>query len=244
MIGEHLGSFRIEEILGTGAMGVVYRATLDTPAAKRKSAAVKVISGEIAGKGKAYERFRREADILKQFRHPNIVQFLGMGRSNGTHYFAMEYVPGENLEAVLKQRGPLPWQEVVDLGIQVCEALQYAHAQGVVHRDLKPSNLMVNAEGQVKLTDFGIAKDLDATALTDPGRTLGTAAYMAPEQIQGKDVSHQTDLYSLGIVLYQILTGSMPFTGGSMIVLMQQQLSLPPPRPSVKVPKIPPQPTT
>src|SRR5579871_4257963 len=162
MIGEKLGSFRIESILGTGAMGVVYRATSETTG---KFAAVKVISNEIIQRNRMYERFRRESEILQQFRHPNIVRFLAVGRYQGTSYFAMEYVAGETLEQMLEHRGPLPWQEVVNLGSQVCEALHYAHSQSVVHRDLKPSNLMISEKGQVKLTDFGIAKDLDATAL-------------------------------------------------------------------------------
>jgi serine/threonine-protein kinase len=237
MIGEKLGSFRIDAVLGTGAMGVVYRGTNE---ATGRSAAVKVISSEIAKQGKTYERFRREAEILQQFRHPNIVRFLALGRFQGTAYFAMEYVAGENLEQLLARRGALPWREVVELGIQTCEALHYAHQHGVVHRDLKPSNLMVNEAGQLKLTDFGIAKDLDATALTAPGRTLGTAAYMAPEQIRGTpDVSHKTDLYSLGIVLYQMLTGQTAFSGTSAVVLMHCHLNQPPPRPSAKVPEIP-----
>ncbi len=236
MIGEKLGSFRIEAILGTGAMGVVYRATSDVG----KPAAVKVISGEIAKQGKAYERFRREAEILQQFRHPNIVRFLAMGRFKGTSYFAMEYVPWQNLEEALNKRGSLPWREVVDLGIQICDALHYAHEHGVVHRDLKPSNLMISEQGEIKLTDFGIAKDLDATALTAPGRTLGTAAFMAPEQIRGTpEVSHKTDLYALGIVLYQMLTGQAAFSGASAVVLMHCHLNQPPPWPSTKVPEIP-----
>ena len=133
MIGENLGSFRIESILGTGAMGVVYRAVNE---ASGKTAAVKVINGETSQKGKAYERFRREAEILQQFRHPNIVRFLALGRYKGTSYFAMEYVDGVTLEEILKQRGALPWLEVVDLSIQICDALHYAHEHGVVHRDL------------------------------------------------------------------------------------------------------------
>lgn len=237
MIGEKLGSYRVEAILGTGAMGVVYRAVSETTG---KPAAVKVISGELAQKSKSYERFRREAEILQQFRHPNIVRFLAVGRYQGTSYFAMEYVSGETLEQMLRRQGPLPWREIVDLAIQTCEALHYAHEHGVVHRDLKPSNLMVSDEGQIKLTDFGIAKDLDATALTATGRTLGTAAYMAPEQIRGTpEVSHKTDLYALGVVLYQMLTGRAPFEGSSAVVLMHCHMNEPPPRPSARVAEIP-----
>jgi hypothetical protein len=237
MIGEKLGSYRIEAILGTGAMGVVYRALSE---ATNRPAAVKVIGGEITQKSKTYERFRREAEILQQFRHPNIVRFLAVGRYKGTSYFAMEYVAGETLEQWLRSRGSIPWREVVDLGIQLSEALHYAHEHSVVHRDLKPSNLMVNEKGQLKLTDFGIAKDLDATALTATGRTLGTAAYMAPEQIRGTpEVSHKTDLYAMGVVLYQMLTGNPPFEGTSAVVLMHAHLNQPPPRPSDKTAEIP-----
>jgi serine/threonine-protein kinase len=237
MIGEKLGSFRVEAVLGTGAMGVVYRGVNETTG---KPAALKVISGEIAKQGKAYQRFRREAEILQQFRHPNIVRFLAVGRFKGTSYFAMEFISGETVEQMITRRGALPWREVVDLAIQMCEALHYAHEHGVVHRDLKPSNLMVNEQGQVKLTDFGIAKDLDATALTAPGRTLGTAAFMAPEQIRGTpEVSHKTDLYALGAVIYQMLTGQPAFSGASAVVLMHCHLNQPPPRASAKVQEIP-----
>ena len=237
MIGEQLGSFRIEAVLGTGAMGVVYRAMNDVTG---RLAAVKVISSGVAQKGKLHERFKREAEILQQFRHPNIVRFLALGRFKGTSYFAMEYVPGENMEQLLQRRGALPWREVVDLGIQLCDALHYAHEHGVVHRDLKPSNLMISTQGQLKLTDFGIAKDLDAAALTATGRTLGTAAYMAPEQIRGTPaISHKTDVYAMGVVFYQMLTGRPPFEGGSAVIQMQAHLSQPPPRPSATVPELP-----
>ena len=187
-------------------------------------------------KGKVFERFEREAEILKQFRHPNIVRWLAWGRFKGTSYFAMEYVEGVTLERVIQERGELPWREVVDLGIQLCDALHYAHEKSVVHRDLKPSNLMITADGKLKLTDFGIAKDLDRTTqLTAPGRTLGTAAYMAPEQIRGTPaVSHKTDLYALGVLFYQMLTGKPPFEGASAVVLMHCHLNEPPPRPSAR----------
>lgn len=236
-IGEKLGSFRLESVVGSGAMGVVYRGVND---ANGKPAAIKVVSGEISQRSKVYERFMREAEILKQFRHPSIVRFLAVGRFQGTSYIAMEFIQGETLDKILEKRGPLPWKEVVDLAIQICEALNYAHEHGVVHRDLKPSNLMVNDEGRIKLTDFGIAKDLDATALTATGRTLGTAAYMAPEQIRGTPaVSHKTDLYALGILLYQLLVGRVPFEGSSPMILMHNHLNEKPPRPSDKVEDIP-----
>jgi serine/threonine protein kinase len=237
MIGEKLGSFRLEQVLGSGAMGMVFLAVIETSG---RRAAVKIAHGELAQKGKVFERFQREAEIVQQFRHPNIVRFLAWGRYKGTYYFGMEYIEGPTLEKVLQERGELPWREVVKIGIQLCDALQYAHEKGVIHRDLKPSNLMLTNDGRVKLTDFGIAKDMDRTALTAPGRTLGTAAYMAPEQIRGNPaVSHKTDLYALGVLLYQMLVGKTPFEGSNAVVLMHAHLNEPPPRPSDRVQEIP-----
>jgi len=233
MIGQKLGSFLIEAELGSGAMGVVYRGVRDS--GKTRVAAVKVINLEMQVKGNAYERFVREAEILEQFRHPNIVRYLARGKSGKIFYYAMEFIPGATLDKVIERRGPLPWADVVRYAIQICDALHYAHEHSVVHRDLKPSNLMLSQDDQIKLTDFGIAKDLDATALTATGRTLGTAAYMAPEQIRGTpEVSHKTDLYALGIVLYQMLTGDLPFRGRSAMVLMHCHMNEPAPRPSAK----------
>jgi len=237
LVGEKLGSFRIESVVGSGAMGVVYKATHEKTG---RVAAVKVVSTEFAQGGKIRDRFDREAEILQQFRHPSIVRFLAVGRFRGTSYIAMEYIPGPTLEKIIADRGSLPWREVVELGIQICDALHYSHEFGVVHRDLKPSNLMITTDGKIKLTDFGIAKDLDATALTAEGRTLGTAAYMSPEQIKGSPpVSHKTDLYALGVVFYQMLTGKPPFEGSTPVVLMHSHLNEPAPRPSAKVHEIP-----
>ncbi len=237
MIGQKLGSFLIEAELGSGAMGIVY---LGVQEGKDRRVAIKVIAADQMGKGKSFERFLREASILEQFRHPNIVRYLARGKSGATYYYAMEYVSGPTLDAVLRDEEALPWRRVVALGIQLCDALQYAHDHGIVHRDLKPSNLMLNDKGRLKLTDFGIAKDLDGTAYTATGRTLGTAAYMAPEQIRGTpEVSHKTDLYALGAVFYQMLTGIPPFSGTSPVVLMHAHINQDVPRPSAKVEEIP-----
>src|SRR5262249_4035241 len=237
LIGEKLGSYRIESVLGCGAMGVVYRGTDEK---RGRPAAVKGVSGEIARGGKVQKRVEREAEILQQFRHPHIVRFLAWGKFRGTWYIAMEFVQGTTLEKLLQEHGAMPWRAVVDLALQVCDALHYAHERGVVHRDLKPSNLMVTDDRRIKLTDFGIAKDLDRTSLTATGRTLGTAAYMAPEQIRSTPaVSHKTDLYALGVVLYQMLVGRAPYEGSSPVVLMHCHLNEPAPRPSAKVQEIP-----
>jgi serine/threonine protein kinase len=237
MIGQKLGSYRIEEELGSGAMGVVYRGIHEV---KKWPVAIKVISMEQMGKGNAMDRFEREAKILAQFRHPNIVRYIGEGSSGGKYYYVMSYIKGPTLDKVLSERKQIPWRELVDLGVQLCDALQYSHDHGVVHRDLKPSNLMLTESGQLKLTDFGIAKDLDATALTGTGRTLGTATYMAPEQIRGTpEISHKTDLYSLGAVFYHLLTGSPPFQGQTALVMMHAHINDPPKRPSDKIQEIP-----
>jgi serine/threonine-protein kinase len=237
MIGQRLGSFQLESVIATGATSVVYRARNETTG---RPAAVKVLNPKPAEQGVLYERFRREAEILQQFRHPNIARFLGLGRYQGTSYFAMEFIAGETITSMLARRGPFPWPEVVRLAIPLCDALHYAHEHRVIHRSLEPTNLMVNDEGQIKLIDFSLAKDLDATALTGPRRTVGHAAVISPEQIRGTpEVGPRTDLYALGIVLYEMLTGRPPFSGATAVVLMHCHLNQPPPRPRHEVPDIP-----
>jgi predicted Ser/Thr protein kinase len=207
--GQTFGPFVIEKPLGSGAMGAVYRARY-TKNGKRM--ALKIIGLGLIGNETSLARFDREASILKQLNHPNIVRFYGAGRSQGTPYYAMEYIEGESLDHVMARRGRLTWEEVIQLGSQLCEALQHAHEKGIIHRDLKPSNLMVLADGTIKLTDFGIAKDTDVTALTAAHCTVGTAAYMSPEQCRGdRDLTFRSDLYSLGVLFYELLTGRKPF---------------------------------
>jgi serine/threonine-protein kinase len=177
-----------------------------------KKMALKVIGLGLVGNESSLARFEREANILKQLNHPNIVRFYGAGRSQGTPYYAMEYIEGESLDHVMSRRGRLTWEEVIQLGSQLCDALQHAHEKGIIHRDLKPSNLMVLPDGTIKLTDFGIAKDTDVTALTAANCTVGTAAYMSPEQCRGdRDLTFKSDLYSLGVLFYELLTGRKPF---------------------------------
>lgn len=241
MIGKMLGTFLIESKIGAGAMGEVFKATQTLKNGQSRTSAVKIISGEFALRDNALRRFQREAAILAQLRHPHIVRYFAHGKYQGTWYYAMEFVDGTTLDKHLQKREFLPWREVVELGRQLCDALYYAHGHQVVHRDLKPSNLMVLPDGSLKLTDFGIAKDLEASvALTKTGRTLGTAAYMAPEQIRGEPpISHKTDLYALGCLLYEMLTGQPPFLGKSAVELMHMHMSTEPPRPSSKTPDVP-----
>src|SRR5438874_2240479 len=207
--GDQIGPFTIDKLIGSGAMGAVYRGTYVKTGRK---VAIKIMLAGAAENAQSAERFRREIDILKQLTHPNIVRLLLDGEHHGGKYYAMEYVQGESLDKTLARRGRFSWEEVVTLGQHLCAALQHAHEKGVVHRDLKPSNLMVLADGTLKLTDFGIAKDLDVTQLTSTNCTVGTASYMSPEQCRGeRDLTYKSDLYSLGCVLYELLTGRKPF---------------------------------
>ncbi len=210
LVGQQLGPFAIDKELGAGAMGAVYRARYVKTG---QVVAVKVMAPGLGDANpNAVARFEREAAILKQLNHPNIVRLFGVGKYQGTRYYAMEYVVGESLDRVMSRRGRMTWEEVVELGQQLCAALQHAHEAGVVHRDLKPSNLMILPDGTLKLTDFGIAKDLDVTALTSANCTVGTASYMSPEQCRGeRDITHKSDLYSLGVVFYELITGRKPF---------------------------------
>ncbi len=220
LVGKELGPYVVEKELGSGAMGTVFRAK------SKKSGervAIKLMSLALGSSENAVNRFVREVAILKQLDHPNIVRYKGSGRYHGSPFYIMEYVEGESLDHILHRRKKLSWEEVVDLGIPLCAALQHAHDQGIIHRDLKPSNLMFLKDGTVKLTDFGIAKDTDVTALTAANSTVGTAAYMSPEQCRGvRDILHKTDLYSMGIMFYELLTGRKPFVGDTPMEVFLQ----------------------
>jgi serine/threonine-protein kinase len=231
MIGVRLGPWIVESELGRGGMGTVYRAVADPPPAHGPThAALKVLAAELSLDDGFRQRFQREIDILRELEHPNIVRFLGSGEEKGRFYFAMELVDGPGFDVLQEKRGRIPWAEVLDLALQVTLALRHAHDRGVIHRDLKPSNLMrlPNANedypyGVVKLTDFGIASLFASPHLTVPGGVVGTAEYLSPEQAAGKPVSKRSDLYSLGVVLYTLLTGRTPFKGDVPTLLHQHR---------------------
>jgi serine/threonine-protein kinase len=217
LVGQTLGNpakgeaIAVEKELGSGAMGTVYRGTL-TAKGKSRPIALKVVSLGLLGNESAMKRFNRESAILQQLKHPHIVRLFGTGHYRGTPYIIMEFVDGEPMDKALSRRGRLGWEEVFGYAKQLCDALQHAHDKGIIHRDLKPSNLMITPDGVLKLADFGIAKDTDVTALTGANSTIGTAAYMSPEQCRGsKDLSAKSDLYSLGVVMYELITGKKPF---------------------------------
>jgi serine/threonine protein kinase len=209
LVGKQFGPFKVEKELGSGAMGSVYRGVDETTG---KRVAIKIIAPGLATNKTAIERFMRESGVLKRLTHPNIAKYLGSGRYHGTPFYIMEFIQGESLDHILERRRRIPWEDVITIGRQLCAALQVAHEAGVIHRDLKPSNLMILADGTVKLTDFGIAKDTDASGLTATHSTLGTAAYMSPEQCRGaKDITSKSDLYSMGVMFYELITGRRPF---------------------------------
>jgi serine/threonine protein kinase len=243
LVGQSIGSgesqFLIEQELGNGAMGSVYRAHWPS---RGKKVALKTVSLGLLGNEGAMARFEREANILKQLRHPHIVKLYATATYRKTAPFiVMEYIDGEPLDRALARRGRLSWEEVITYGKQLCSALQYAHEKGIIHRDLKPSNLMITQEGVLKLTDFGIAKDTDVTALTGQNSTIGTASYMSPEQCKGdKNLTYKSDLYSLGIVFFELLSGKKPFYAENTVDMFLKHVNEAPPKIGKVVDNIPP----
>jgi serine/threonine-protein kinase len=220
--------FELEEQIGSGAMGVVFRARY---VKNDRRVALKLLPKEVAANPTLAARFQREMEILKDLRHPHVVHSFG-GTSEGDQWFyAMELIEGGTLATLLEERGKMPWRQVIEIGLQVCAALDYAHTRGVIHRDLKPGNLLLTRAGKVKLGDFGLALVAAETRLTAAGKTMGSLHYMAPEQIQGKPpLSNRTDLYALGCVMFELLCGRTPFTGEAMAEVLQQHLRQPPPK--------------
>ncbi|MEI7853487.1 MAG: serine/threonine-protein kinase [Planctomycetota bacterium] len=232
LAGQEFGPFLIEKELGSGAMGAVYLARYIK---NNHRVAIKIMSSAINSNASSslVARFEREAEILKHLNNPNIVRLFGIGKFKGMRYYAMEVIDGETLEAILLRKGAFSWDETIELGKQICNALQHAHDNGVVHRDIKLSNLMVTKQGVLKLTDFGIAKDLDGTLLTGANCAIGTAAYMSPEQCRGEStITGKSDLYSLGVVLFELLTGKRPFRGNNAVELFLHHVQTKPERPS------------
>jgi tRNA A-37 threonylcarbamoyl transferase component Bud32 len=239
LVGQTLGPFLIEKELGSGAMGTVYRARYTKTG---QIMAVKIMAPGLVGNKRSRDRFERESNILQHLKHPNIVRMYGHSKANAAvSYYAMEYIEGETLGDVLERRERMSWEEVVTLGTQLCSALQHAHEKGIIHRDLKPSNLMVLPNGTLKLTDFGIAKDTEKEGLTSANCTVGTAAYMSPEQCRGeRDLTPKSDLYALGVVLYELITGKKPFNEESAMQMFIAHVNRTPERPSRLVLEMPP----
>jgi len=213
--------YRVVTLLGRGGMGTVYRVhdlELD------RDVAFKVIRTDIAGNPAVLERFKREIQLSSKVTHRNVLRVYDLGESEGIRFVTMQLVEGEDLEGLLKREGRMPLDRVLDIFRQICKGLEAAHEQDVVHRDLKPQNIMLDGAGQVFLTDFGLAKSLQQTAMTQAGELLGTPFYMSPEQVKGQPVDRRSDIYSLGVILYELVTGRVPFSQGSMFEVMMQRL--------------------
>ncbi|HWH93098.1 MAG TPA: protein kinase [Baekduia sp.] len=215
------GRYRLDAEIGTGGMSTVYRA-FDT--VLERQVAIKLMHREIASDSDQLERFRREARAVAQLNHPHIVTVIDAGEDDNTPYIVFEYVEGETLKDRIRRHGRLPIQEAIAYAIEVARALGVAHDRGIVHRDVKPQNVLVDEEGSAKVTDFGIARTLDQEGLTADGRVLGTTDYVSPEQALGHPVTGQSDLYSLGIVLFEMLTGDVPFKGDNQVAVAMKHV--------------------
>lgn len=238
MIGDRLGKWVIFKELGRGGMGRVYLAQEELTG---RQAALKVLAAELAQEVGFLQRFQREIETLSKLDHPHIVRFFESGLENGHYFYAMEYVEGLNLEQMLEQRGKLPWPDVLSVALQVAPALKHCHDHGVIHRDLKPSNLIRNGQGEIKITDFGIAKVFAKTHLTATGGIVGTAEFLSPEQAAGKVVGKRSDLYCLGCVLYMLVCGRPPFLGNTYLELLHKHRYAQFDRPRMFVPDLPPE---
>src|SRR3954449_10933858 len=222
LVGMQLnGRYRLDAQIGAGGMSTVYRAF---DATLERRVAIKLMHREIASDSDQLERFRREARSVAQLSHPHIVGVIDAGEDQGRPYIVLEYVEGETLKERIRRNGELDVSEAVAYAIEIARALGCAHARHIVHRDVKPQNVLIDEEGSAKVTDFGIARSLDDDGLTADGRVLGTTDYVSPEQALGHDVSGQSDLYSLGIVLYEMLTGSVPFRGENQVAVAMKHV--------------------
>ena len=215
------GRYRLEARIGAGGMSTVFRAQDET---LQRTVAVKLMNREVAHDSDQLERFRREARAVAQLSHPHIVGVIDAGEDDNRPYIVFEYVEGETLKERIRRLGWLPIPEAVAYSIEIARALGAAHARHIVHRDVKPQNVLIDDEGSAKVTDFGIARTLDEEGLTADGRVLGTTDYVSPEQALGQPVTGQSDLYSLGIALYEMLTGDVPFKGENQVAVAMKHV--------------------
>ena len=225
-----LGRYVIQSELGRGAMGIVYKAT-DT--VLERTVAVKTINMALErdGADRYEERFYQEARAAAGLNHTNVVTVHDVGKAGDVVFMAMEYIEGVELRTLIGEGRPLRLPQALSIAAQVAEGLAYAHSRGVVHRDIKPANIMVVANGPVKITDFGIARRRLSSELTQTGMLLGSPKYMSPEQVIGKRADHRSDIFSLGVILYEMLTGAAPFNGENVTALMYQTVNFIPPSP-------------
>jgi eukaryotic-like serine/threonine-protein kinase len=227
MVGQILaGRYELEELVGTGGMSSVYRAhdrLLD------RKVALKILHEHYGSDDTYVARFRHEARAVAALSHPNIVTVIDRGEQDGRQFIVFEYVEGENLKRVV-ERGPVPIEMALEVALQIARGLSFAHQHGLVHRDVKPQNVLLNGSGEAKVTDFGIARSMSVQhSMTQTGTVLGTSDYIAPEQAQGRQVDEQSDVYSLGVVLFELLTGRVPFPGENFVAVAMRHINEPPP---------------
>ncbi len=230
------GRYRVGARIGTGGMADVF---LAEDLQLGRQVALKILHRRFAEDQEFVERFRREASSAAGLSHPNVVHVFDRGEWGGTYYIAMEYLPGESLKTLVRRGGPVDPATAIDYVIQILRAARFAHQRGVIHRDLKPHNVIVDEEGRVRVTDFGIAR-AGASDMTQTGSIMGTAQYLSPEQAQGHAVSAASDIYAIGIVLYELLTGTLPFDGETAVTIALKQVSEAPMPPSAVNPAVPP----
>lgn len=222
MVGKILGNrYRLLELIGEGGMALVYKAE---DSLLCRAVAVKILRPQYASDAEFVERFHREAKAAASLAHPNVVNIFDVGKEDDIDYIVMECIPGENLKDLIKRNAPMTVEQALDITRQIGEALHHAHQRNIIHRDIKPHNILVTPEGQIKVTDFGIARAISASSFTQAGMVVGSVQYSSPEQVKGGVVGPQSDIYSLGCVLYELLTGTIPFQGDTSISIAMQHL--------------------
>ena len=235
--GTLLNGYEIESTISQGGMAMVYRARR---ARDGQIVALKVLREQYAADAEFVERFQREARAVASLTHANMVQVYESGEAAGWHFIAMEFVEGQDLKRYIREHGPLRVAEAVRIAVAVCEVLDYAHRHGIIHRDVKPQNILLRRDGTVKVTDFGIARALSSVTITQTGTVLGSVQYLSPEQARGQPVGRAADIYALGVVLFEMLTGQLPFEGDSPIAIAMAHVHDVPPAPRRLNPEIPP----